>query len=206
MIIRTINGLTDEVVSKMVETSSTQNLSIWAMVVVLSFVLSAMVVIIKVFMSSTMKSNEGLKMVLEQSAEQLHIFRESIDKISDNFRTLSENISRLQVLKLGEDDKFDSMTHNFNTLKQDVLKANSNICKSIMEQEKGMREFLLSGEKNLDKLRGYMLEMRSACGVSSEKRKRLGDILVEDGVCTREQVNQAAKKQNILELNEEKSN
>ncbi|MDP4181177.1 MAG: hypothetical protein Q8942_08810 [Bacillota bacterium] len=206
MIIQLISDLTDKSVSSMVETSTTQNLSIWAMVVILTLFLSAMVVIIKVFMSSTMKANEGLKMVLQQSAEQLHIFRESIDKISDNFRELSENISRLQVFKLAEEDKFDILSRSFETLKHDVSDTNSNIYKSILEQDRSMREFFISGEKNSDKFRACLLEMKAFCGVSSDKRKRLGDILVEDGVCSREQVNQAAKKQSAMELEEEKSN
>ncbi|MFZ5988763.1 MAG: hypothetical protein ACOYWZ_16790 [Bacillota bacterium] len=199
------NDFTKETITSMVESSTTQNLSIWAMVVILSVFLSAMVVIIKVFMNSSVKTNEGLKMVIQQSAEQLHIFRESIDKITENFRFLSESIAKLQVFKIGEEDKFDKLILNLNDLKHDILDVNANIFKTIIDHDRSVHEFYLSGEKNMEKFKASLLEMKAFCRVPSENRKRLGDILVEDGICTREQINQAIKKQTLMELDEDKN-
>lgn len=198
-----IGELTKKSVTSMVENAGTQNLSVWAMVVILSIFLSAMVVIIKVFMNSSVKTNEGLKMVIQQSAEQLHIFRESIDKISENFRVLSESIARLQVFRIAEEDKFDALVLNFNNLRREISDTQTNLSKTIMDHDLSSREFYSSCEKYMEKFRGSLLEMRAFCGVNSEKRKRLGDILVEEGICTREQVNQAIKIQTQIELSEE---
>lgn len=199
-----LDGLTKEAIAKMVENATTQNLSVWAMVVILSVFLCAMVVIIKVFMSSSVKANEGLKMVIEQSTEQLNVFRKSIDKISENFRILSENMARLQVVKIGEEDKFETLALNLSTLKQEILDNNSSILKTVMDHDRNTCEFYMSNEKSIDKFRASLLEMKAFCGVASDKRKRLGDILVEDGICTREQINQAVKKQTLLQLKEDK--
>ncbi len=199
-----LDSLTRDSIAKMVENASTQNLSVWAMVVILFIFLCAMVVIIKVFMSSSVKTNEGLRMVIEQSTEQLNIFRISIDKISENFRILSENLTRMQVLKINEDDKFETLAINFNNLKQEILDNNTNVLKTVMDHDRSTCEFYLSNEKSLDKFRSNMLEMKAFCGVASDKRKRLGDILVEDGVCNREQINHAVKKQTLMQLKEDK--
>lgn len=202
MYLKQLSSLSDDTITSMVENATTQNLSVWAMVMILSIFLSAMVVIIKVFINSSVKTNEGLRMVIQQSSEQLHIFRESIDKITQNIMSLSESIARLQVFKIGEDDKFDSLVINLNAFKRDFLDANANILKTIMEHERGVHELFISLENNLDKFKATLLEMKAFCGVPSDKRKRLGEILVEDGICTREQINQATKKQTLMELSE----
>ena len=201
-----LNSLTKEAIAKMVENATTQNLSVWAMVVILFIFLCAMIVIIKVFTSFSTKANEGLKMVIEQSTEQLNIFRKSIDKISENFTTLSENMAKLQILKISEDDKFDTLTLNFNNLKQEIFDNNTNVLKAVMDYDRNTCRFYLSNEKKLDRFRADLLEMKAFCGVASDKRKRLGDILVEDGICTREQINQAVKKQTLMSLKEDKGN
>lgn len=202
MYLKQLSSLSDDTITSMVENATTQNLSVWAMVMILSIFLSAMVVIIKVFINSSVKTNEGLRMVIQQSSEQLHIFRESIDKITQNIMSLSESIARLQVFKIGEEDKFDSLVINLNSFKRDFLDANANILKTIMEHERGVHELFISLENNMDKFKATLMEMKAFCGVPSDKRKRLGEILVEDGICTREQINQATKKQALMELSE----
>lgn len=197
-----INDFAQKSITAMVENSATQNLSIWAMVVILSIFLSTMVIIIKVFMNSSVKTNEGLKMVIQQSSEQLHIFRESVDKISENFRTLSESIAKLQVFRILEEDKFDTLIYSFDTLKHEISDTNANLFKIIMDLDRSSREFYLSGEKNMEKFLSNLIEMKTLYEVASKKRKTLGDILVEEGICTREQMNQAIKKQALSELNE----
>jgi hypothetical protein len=190
-------------ITNMVENSATQNLSIWAMVVILTIFLSTMVIIIKVFMNSSVKTNEGLRMVIQQSSEQLHIFRESVDKISENFRTLSESIAKLQVFRILEEGKFDTLIYNFDTFKHEISDTHSNLFKIIMDLDRSSREFYLSGERNMEKFLSNLIEMRSLNEVASEKRKMLGDILIEEGICTREQINQAIKKQALIELNKQ---
>lgn len=189
-------------ITNMVENSATQNLSVWAMVVILSIFLSAMVIIIKVFMSSSVKTNEGLKMVIQQSSEQLHIFRESVDKISENFRVLSESIAKLQVFRILEDGRFDTLISSFDTLKHEISDNNANLFRIIMDLDRSSRDFYLSGEKNMEKFLSSLIEMKTLYEVVLENRKKLGDILVEDGICTREQINQAMKKQALIHLNE----
>lgn len=198
-----ISDFAKDTITNMVENSATQNLSIWAMVVILSIFLSAMVIIIKVFMSSSVKTNEGLKMVIQQSSEQLHIFRESVDKIAENFRTLSESIAKLQVFRILEEGKFDTLIYNFDNLKQEVSDSHTSLYKVIMELDRSSREFYLSGEKNMEKFLTNLIEIRSLYEVASKKRKKLGDILIEEGICTREQINEAIKKQALIELNDQ---
>lgn len=198
-----ISDFAKDTITNMVQNSATQNLSIWAMVVILSIFLSAMVIIIKVFMNSSVKTNEGLKMVIQQSSEQLHIFRESVDKIAENFRTLSESIAKLQVFRILEEGKFDTLIYNFDSLKQEVSDSHTNLYKVIMELDRSSREFYLSGEKNMEKFLTNLIEIRSLYEVASKKRKKLGDILIEEGVCTREQINEAIKKQALIELNDQ---
>jgi hypothetical protein len=198
-----ISDFAKDTITNMVENSATQNLSIWAMVVILSIFLSAMVIIIKVFMSSSVKTNEGLKMVIQQSSEQLHIFRESVDKIAENFRTLSESIAKLQVFRILEEGKFDTLIYNFDNLKQEISDSHTNLYKVIMELDRSSREFYLSGEKNMEKFLTNLIEIRSLYEVASKKRKKLGDILIEEGICTREQINEAIKKQALIELNDQ---
>lgn len=198
-----ISDFAKDTITNMVENSATQNLSIWAMVVILSIFLSAMVIIIKVFMNSSVKTNEGLKMVIQQSSEQLHIFRESVDKIAENFRTLSESIAKLQVFRILEEGKFDTLIYNFDSLKQEVSDSHTSLYKVIMELDRSSREFYLSGEKNMEKFLTNLVEIRSLYEVASKKRKKLGDILIEEGVCTREQINEAIKKQALIELNDQ---
>ncbi|MDF2521255.1 MAG: hypothetical protein K0R84_1883 [Clostridia bacterium] len=156
-----ISDFAKDTITNMVENSATQNLSIWAMVVILSIFLSAMVIIIKVFMSSSVKTNEGLKMVIQQSSEQLHIFRESVDKIAENFRTLSESIAKLQVFRILEEGKFDTLIYNFDNLKQEISDSHTNLYKVIMELDRSSREFYLSGEKNMEKFLTNLIEIRS---------------------------------------------
>lgn len=197
-----ISELAKKSITSMVENSSTQNLSVWAMVVILSIFLSAMVIIIKVFMNSSIKTNEGLKMVIQQSAQQLHIFRESVDKIAENFRILSESIAKLQVFRIVEEGKFDMLIHSFDTLKHEILDTHTNLFKTIMDLDRSSREYYLSGEKNMEKFMTSLLEMQSFCEVTAEKRKSLDNILVEEGICTRKQINEAVKRQTLGEWNE----
>lgn len=202
MLLKQLSVFGDEYVAEMVKDASTQNLSVWAMVVILSLFLSAMIAIMKAFINSSVRTNEGIKMVIQQSSEQLHIFMESIDKITQNIMSLSESIAKLQVFKIGEDNKFDSLVMNLNIFKHDLLDANGNILKTIMDNDRCIHEFLISLENNLAKFGANLLEMKAFCGVPSNKRKRIGEILIEDGICNREQIIQAAKKQTQSELSE----
>jgi|GEM_PF-2253697 len=200
MFLTQVSGIGGEYVAGMVKDASTQNLSVWAMVVVLSLFLSAMIAIMKAFINSSVRTNEGIKMVIQQSSEQLHIFRESIDKITQNIMTLSEGVAKLQVFKIGEDDKFDSLVMNLDTLKRDFLDSNSNISKIVMDHDRCVHDFLMKLENSLTNFTANLLEMKAFCGVPSNKRKRIGEILIEDGVCNREQIIEAAKKQAQFEL------
>jgi len=166
-----ISNFTEKTITSMVENSSTQNLSIWAMVVILSIFLSAMVIIIKVFMNSSVKTNEGLKMVIQQSSEQLHIFRESVDKIAENFRTLSESIAKLQVFRILEEDKFDTLIYNFDSLKHEISDTHSNLFKIITDLDRSSREYYLSSEKNMEEFLSNLTEMRAFYEIASKKEK-----------------------------------
>jgi len=167
-----VSNFAEKTITSMVENSTTQNLSIWAMVVILSIFLSAMVIIIKVFMNSSIKTNEGLKMVIQQSSEQLHIFRESVDRIAENFRTLSESIAKLQVLRILEEDRFDTLIYNFDSLKHEISDTHSSLFKIITDLDRSNREYYLSSEKNMEEFLSNLTEMRAFYEIASKKRKK----------------------------------
>ncbi len=189
-------GITGSEVTKMVQTSSTENLSIWALVVILLVFIAALVIIIKVFLNTSVKTNEGLKVIIQQNAEQFNVFRESLDKMSENFRVLSESMAKFQVLKGAEDDKYDILMNRFQELKNEISGSHNNLNSMFRSHEKNEHQLHSEVKQNIEKFRTIILEMRSFfCGISSWKQKKLGEMLVDEGICTRDQIEKLLRKQ-----------
>lgn len=189
-------GVTGNEVSEMVRGSSTDNLFIWALVVILLVFIAAFVVIIKVFLNTSVKTNEGLKAIIQQNAEQVNIFRESLDKMAENFRVLSESMAKFQVFRSAEDDKFDILMRRFQESKNEIASSHNNLSNMFRNLEKNEHQLHSDIKQSLEKFRTTILEMRSFfCGVSSRKQKRLEELLVDEEICTRDQLEKIMKKQ-----------
>jgi DNA anti-recombination protein RmuC len=192
-----VKGLFSENMKQIVVTVPTDKFLIYAFLIIAVVLIVSLVIILKISSGSV---NKAILTSISPYVEQLGNFQkafersqESYDKMATKFSRLTEEIVKSQTLRIGEEDRFDSLNQHFQEMNLRFHDNMTSLFTVFREHEKNSYERQLEIQKYNQKVSMSLLEMRANCSLAS--RKRVGEILVEKGYATRAQLNEVLEEQ-----------
>ena len=180
-----VSKVVDAVDPSMIKEAPINNLLIWGIVIIVGIFILGFIYMMRFFIKNIGKSTDGQKDLLKQNGEQIKNFSAAIMDNSKAVREFAEQMARLLGKEELKEDKFDIMLQRFQDLKGEITASIGGLHNSI-------RDVHMNGQN----ITNHMIELK-ACVAN---KYRLGDLLVEKGWVTRDQINECIREQKEKEV------
>jgi hypothetical protein len=192
-----VRGVFSEQMTKAVSEAPTDNFIVYAFLIIALVLIGAVVAILKISSNTTSKAvASSIAPYISQLQALESSFKSSqevYERMATRFATLTEELVRFQTLRIGEEDRIEGLSRQFQDTQTRISDLINSLFTAFREHEKNSYERQIEGQKNNQNVKLALVEMRANCGVSH--KRRVGEKLLEKGYISRVQLDEVLNEQ-----------